>query len=67
MPNGLQRETFKEAPVEVKLDLLFDLGMATLEKVERLEKRKKLDTTASTMGGVVGGIIAMIGKWAFWK
>ena len=67
MPNGLQRETFKEAPVEVKLDLLYDLGMATLEKVERLEKRKKLDTTASTMGGVVGGIIAMIGKWAFWK
>jgi len=67
MPNGLQRETFKEAPVEVKLDLLFDLGMATLEKVERLEKRKRLDTTASTMGGVVGGIIAMIGKWAFWK
>jgi len=67
MPNGLQREIFKEAPVEVKLDLLYDLGMATLEKVERLEKRKKFDTTASTMGGVVGGIIAMIGKWAFWK
>jgi len=43
--------------------------MATLEKVERLEKRKKLDTTVSTMGGVIGGIIiAMIGKWALiWK
>ena len=32
-----------------------------------LEARKKLNTVESLVGGVVGGIIAILGGWAFWK
>ena len=36
-------------------------------KFKILETRKKLNTVKSLIGGVVGGIIAILGGWAFWK
>jgi len=68
MPNGgLQRETFRKASVDVKLDLLYDLWSMIYEQVSRLEKRKKYDTIAATSGGVIGGFTAIIAKWFFWR
>ena len=37
------------------------------ERFERLEKRKSWNSTESLMGGIIGGILAVIGSWAFWK
>ena len=33
----------------------------------KLEKRKKWNTAESLLGGIIGGIMAIIGSWAFWK
>lgn len=33
----------------------------------KLEKRKKWNSGESLFGGVIGGIMAIIGSWAFWK
>jgi hypothetical protein len=32
-----------------------------------LAKRKKWNSTESLLGGIIGGIAAIIGSWAFWK
>ena len=44
------------------IELRFEMGN---ERFKKLENRKKLDTAASFGGGVVGGIIAIIGKSLF--
>jgi len=37
------------------------------ERFTRLEKRKKWNSTESLFGGIIGGILAVIGSWAFWR
>lgn len=37
------------------------------ERFARLEKRKKWNSTESLLGGIIGGILAVIGSWAFWR
>lgn len=36
-------------------------------RFEKIEKRKLYHMAASTIGGIIGGIIAVIGGWAFWR
>lgn len=36
-------------------------------RFEKIEHRKLYHMAASTVGGVIGGIIAVIGGWTFWK
>jgi len=38
---------------------------AESQRFRKLENRKKLNTTASFGGGIIGGIIAIIGKSLF--
>ena len=76
--NGIKKETFQGYSVESKLDTLFDYIHAIYEKscvdddaldkrVTVLENRKRFDTVAATGGGVFGGILAVMGKWFFFK
>ena len=34
-------------------------------RLKNLEKRKRIDTGASLVTGLVGGFLAIVGKWAF--
>ena len=54
------QEFFKET-IE-KMDKRFEVGS---QRFKKLENRKKINTAASFGGGVVGGIIAIIGKNLF--
>ena len=54
------QEFFKET-IE-KMDKRFEAGS---QRFKKLENRKKINTAASFGGGVVGGIIAIIGKNLF--
>ena len=46
----------------------FNEYRVTMEtRVKKLEKAKWWNTAASAVGGVFGGIIAVIGKWFFFK
>ena len=38
-----------------------------LAKLSKLENRQFYDKVSSFIGGIIGGIVAVIGKWAFWK
>ena len=50
-----------------RLNILFQVSLNTNERIGKLEKRKRFDTTISAGSGVVGGVVAMVSKWIFWK
>jgi len=33
---------------------------------QKLDRRKKWNSAESMLGGIIGGILAVIGGWAFW-
>lgn len=37
------------------------------KRFAKLETRKKWNSAESLCGGIIGGILAIIGSWAFWK
>ena len=37
------------------------------KRFRKLEKRKRWNSAESLAGGIIGGILAIIGGWAFWK
>lgn len=37
------------------------------QRLKKLETRKKWNSAESLLGGIIGGILAIIGGWAFWK
>ncbi|MBW2624258.1 MAG: hypothetical protein JRD68_15225 [Deltaproteobacteria bacterium] len=37
------------------------------KRFSHLEKRKKWNSAESLFGGIIGGILAIIGSWAFWR
>ena len=45
-----------------KMDKRFEVGS---QRFRKLENRKRLNTTASFGGGIIGGIIAIVGKNLF--
>lgn len=61
-------QMWKDSESDTKrLNVLFKVSLNTNERIEKLEKRKKFDTAISGVGGFVGAIFAIIGKWIFWK
>lgn len=69
MGDGLMtsKETFKEYPVNSKLDTLFDFAVATYEKqekmddrIEKLEKRKWYDKGIAAGSGFASGLLALV-------
>jgi len=58
----ISRETFEKSDPETRLRILFDVSYANYKALQRLEKRKKVDTTYAVMAGGVGGFLAMIGR-----
>lgn len=75
MGNTITRETWKAAPDEgTKLNILFDLLCDTNKslketnnRLQKLEKRKRVDSLYSFAGGILGGIVAVAGKMVIWK
>ena len=57
----LEMQEFLKETIE-EMDKRFEAGS---QKFRKLENRKRLNTTASFGGGIVGGIIAIIGKSLF--
>lgn len=37
------------------------------KRFDKLERRRKWNTAESFGGGILGGIMAIIGSWAFWR
>lgn len=62
----VSKDTFAKLPTDNKLDVLFDFVNCVHEKAERIEakldRKKKWDLTMSGFTGLVGGILAVLGK-----
>ena len=68
MGNTISRDTWKAAEnEETKLNILFDLACETNNRVKALEKRKRVDSVYSLIGGVLGGAAAVAAKMAIWR
>ena len=71
--NGLKinKDIFEQLPADAKLDAIFDCVEYSNKKITSLEAqlagRRKFDTGVAAVSGVIGGMIAMIGKWTFFK
>lgn len=67
--DGISKETYKNLPDSNKLDILLDLHVETKEELkklaEKLDRRKRIDTTASAFFGFVGGAMAALGQKIF--
>jgi len=60
---NISRETFEELEPKSQASILFDLAVATLNKVEKLdEKTEKLEKTAMKWGSA-GGVVSAIGAF----
>ena len=57
----LEMQEFLKETIE-KMDKRFEVGS---QRFKKLENRKKLNTVASFGGGIIGGIIAIVGKILF--
>jgi len=72
------KDTFKGYTVDSKLDTLYDFHIETIgllertcERVDVVEKGQKnwkvVSGTVAVGSGLIGGFIAMVTKFAFWK
>ena len=59
----IKRETFRNANPETKWDLFYDLLSDVHKRVVRLENSKSHNTAYAAGGGVIGGFLALAGKW----
>ena len=60
-------DTFDAMDTDSKLNVLFDLARSSHKELCALSKRKRVDKALSITGGIIGGFIAIIGKWVLWK
>lgn len=69
--NVIERETYEHLNLDDKVNVLFDyvkyLSKKAEETNEKLDRKAKVDTTMSAVMGFVGGIVAVIGKFLFFK
>jgi len=67
--NGLAitKDTFEGMDADSKLSVLFDISQDTHRQITVLNSRKRVDKALSITGGIIGGFVAMAGKWALWK
>lgn len=70
MANGFiiidERDWEKSAP-EQRDWMVFNTLKSIDARLSKLEKRQFYDKASSFVGGILGGIAAVIGKWVFWK
>ena len=64
---GITKETFQKMAADSKLDVLFDLTSDICTDVKGLKNRKFFHNGLSLVGGILGGIVAVVGKTIFWK
>ena len=64
---AIEKKTFEGMDTDSKLNVLFDYTQDIYCKVGNLENRKKTDKALSLFGGIMGGVLAVFGKWMFWK
>ena len=57
----LEMQEFLKKTIE-RMDRRFEIGS---QRFKKLENRKKLNTVAGFGGGIIGGIIAVVGKNLF--
>jgi len=68
MGNPITRKTWDAAEnEETKLNILFDLLCETNNRVKALEKRKRVDSLYSFVGGILGGVGAIVAKMSIWR
>ena len=76
--NGITRETFEQMDDTSKLNVLFDyisesvqtqktLGATCIDLKDKIDARRKFDTTVAGLTGFAGGMIAHLGQLVFWK
>lgn len=67
MSHGIEKETYMNADERTTKALTFDLLDRIYKKTDKLEKRKRKDTTISALSGGLGGFIAVLSlqarKW----
>lgn len=71
MSKIVNRETFEKMTPEVKMDVLYDQNEVIcddLSDIKKTLKRKRfIDGLCSTVGGVMGGALAIMGKVFLFK
>ncbi len=76
--NGIARETFEQMDDTSKLNVLFDYISESIQvqKVlketcitlkDKIDARRKFDTTIAGLTGFAGGMIAHLGQLILWK
>ena len=68
---NINKSIFEKLPAGAKLDAIFNCLERMNDEIEgikiQLAKRRKIDTAISAIGGVIGGMLAMMGKWTIFK
>jgi hypothetical protein len=70
--NSVSREALEEmwdgvTGEDEKLDILFRITLDNVLGIEQLKKRKRFDTAVSGVTGIIGGVIAVVTKWFFFR
>ena len=76
--DGIARETFEQMDENSKLNVLFDYATESVKTQtilrdtcialrDKIDARRKFDTTLAGFSGFTGGIIAHLGQLVFWK
>jgi hypothetical protein len=67
----IKKHVFEKLPMEAKIDAIFDAVEHMNGEIEgmkaQLIKRRRIDTAVAAIGGVIGGMLAMVGKWTIFK
>lgn len=70
MANGfiiINDKDWEKAEPEQRDWMVFNTLKSIDARLSKLENRQIYDKVSSFIGGIFGGIVAVIGKWFFWK
>lgn len=56
----LSKEEFDKLPDPNKLGVIFDCLTFNTKLIQDLQKRKRIDTSITGLGGVIGGFVAVV-------
>jgi len=65
--DGISRETYKVLNSEQKELIIFDLLVNIHRRTKCLERGKTFNTACATGGGIIGGFLAIVGKYLFFE
>ncbi len=67
----IDEQTYRDMPVDKQNWMMFQTFNGyrdvTDKRICKLEKRKKIDTGVAATTGVLGGALALMAKWFFFK